>query len=321
MRQSGDARARADAYKMAGAWRRSQHVHGNGASSNSASEWNNYQNMSEMETEEGPTDPVEETSPARSTSAAPTQAQTEVIGTPPHSSETAPVMTSSPVITSRDSEPDPVEGNREGDLRDMEGESDEMDEKFPIGNDVLVLQEIGITPGTMSPPPEASQDAKEGLGEVGLIVPTVERCETPTDSLPVDSPSQLRASLKRKQLSPPEENEATADWENAVKRHRSCTPERIPFSRLPGRMPYGLTPPPEEAASGAAGPGAEGPLDPLREEGLTDSPTAPSEEDRPSGPPRGDGPAEPTPVPGALDSPKEEEPVKLSKDDGSSENP
>ncbi len=73
--------------------------------------WNNHQIMSEMETEEGPTDPtdpVEEMSPARSTTADPTWAKTEVMDTPPYSSEIAPVMTSSPVIASGDSVPDPV---------------------------------------------------------------------------------------------------------------------------------------------------------------------------------------------------------------------
>ncbi len=140
--------------------------------------------MSEMETEEGPadpTDPVEETSLAHDTSADPTQVPADMIGTPPHPSEPAPVTTSSPVITSRDSEPGPVKGKQEGDLQDMKAESDEMDEKFPLGNEMLEPQEIGITSGAASPPPEVGKDVKEGSEEVGLSISAVERCETLTD--------------------------------------------------------------------------------------------------------------------------------------------
>ncbi len=149
----------------------------------------------------------------------------------------------------------------------MEAESDKVDEKPLIGNESLELQEIGTTPEMKGPLPEASQDTKEESGEAVLIIPTVssgDRCETSMNSLLVDSPSRLRASPKRKQLSPPEGDEAGADREKAVKRHRGSISDRIPFPRLPGRMPYGLTPPPEEATVGAAGPGGDGLWSPRR---------------------------------------------------------
>ncbi len=112
----------------------------------------------------------------------------------------------------------------------------------------------------------------------------------------MDSPSRLTASLKRKQLSPPEESEATADQENAVKRHRGSTPERIPFARLPGRVPYWLPSPTEETASGATGSEGDRSMEPLKEEVPVDSPIAPSDEDKPSESPRGDETTEPTPI-------------------------
>ncbi len=96
--------------------------------------------MSNIEREEGPTDPtdpVEETSPTCSTSAGLTPAQIEGMGTPPRSSEPAPVMTSSPVVTPRDSEPGPDVGNREGDPKDMEAVSGRTKEQLPLENEVL----------------------------------------------------------------------------------------------------------------------------------------------------------------------------------------
>ncbi len=90
--------------------------------------------MSKMEVEDGPTDPAdlsEGTSPACSPSVDLVQVQMEMIATPPQSSETAPVMTSSPVIMPRDSTPDPIEENQDSDPQEMEAESDEIMRSFP----------------------------------------------------------------------------------------------------------------------------------------------------------------------------------------------
>ncbi len=226
MRQSEDARARADAYKTAGTSRRGQNVHRNGASNNSTNKRNNCPSMSAMEVEKGPTDPtdpVEETSLARSTNADPTQAQMEAMDTPPYLSEMAPTMTSAP---------DSVEGNREGDLQDMEAKSGEVDGKLPIGNEALEPQETETTPKTENSLPKGTQDVEKESGEVGLIVPAVLNGDWCVFFL-VDSPSRERASPKRKQLSPPEGDEATTDQENAFKRHRGSISDRISFPRLP----------------------------------------------------------------------------------------
>ncbi len=170
----------------------------------------------------------------------------EVIGTPPRSVEPAPIGTSSPVVTSRDSGSGPNEGNQESDPQDMEAESDEVEEQFSLANEVLVA-----TPAMTSSPPETEPGTREGSGEVEQTVSTTERCVTPTDLLSVDSPSCPRTSPKRKQLSPPEGSEVAADWENAVQRHLGSTPEHTSFSRLPGRRPYWSPPLAKETGLGA----------------------------------------------------------------------
>ena len=288
--------------------------------------------MSEMETEEGPmdpTDPVEETPSARSTSADPTQAPIEVIDTPHHSSEPAP----------GDSEPGPDEGNRPGDPQDMEAESDGTDEKLPLGNEELEPWDREVTPEKVTPPSEAGKDTREGSEEVGPTVSAAERCVTPTDLLLIDSPSRPRPSPKRKQLSPPEGSKAATEWENTVKQHCGSTPERTPSSRLPGRMPYGLPPATKETASGVAESEGDGSMEPLQEEVPVDSPIMLQDENKPLGPLRGDevteftptalsgedkpagplrnGPTGYDPIMEALDLFREDEPVRPLGEEGS----
>ncbi len=219
-----------------------------------------------------PTDPVEETLPAHSTSAYSIEMPAEIIDTPTHSGELAPIGTSSPIVTSGDGGSDLNEGNQKDDLQNMEAESDEV-EKFSLVNEVLEPRGTETTPVKTTSPPEAEPDIKEGSGLAGQIVPTTERCVTPTNLLSTDSPSRPRTSPKR---NPPEGSEAATDWESAVKRHCSSTPEHTPFSRLPGRMPYWTPSLAEEVESGAAGGGGdESPM--LRGEGPAASPMAPED--------------------------------------------
>ncbi len=224
-------------------------------------------------------------------------------------------------------EPGPDEENREGDPQDMEAEPDGADEKSSLGDEVLEPRGMEATPTMASPPPETDKDAREGSEEVGLTVSATERCGTLTDLLSLDSPSWLRTSPKRKQLSPPEGSEVAADRENAVKRHRGSTPEQTPFSRLPSRMPYWSPPLTDKTGLGATGEEGDESMEPREEEEPTDSSTAPEDESEPSETPSGDelkeptltapsdgdgisGPLRdgPTPVGGALDPPERRNP-------------
>ncbi len=194
---------------------------------------------------------------AHSTSADSIEMPAEIIGTPPLSGNPAPIGTSSPIITSGGSGFDPNEGNRRNDLQDMEGESDEAEEKFSVVNEALGSWGMDATPAVTSSPPETKPDTKEGSGMIGQTVPTTERCVTPMGLLSADSSSRPRTSPKRKLLYSPEGRKIATGWENAVKRHLGSMPEHTPFSRLPGRMPYGMLSLAEEEGLGAAGEGGD----------------------------------------------------------------
>ena len=79
---------------------------------------------------------------------------------------------------------------------------------------------------------------------------------TPTGLLSaMGSPSRLRTSPKRKQLSSPEGSEIAAGLVSAVKRHCGSTSEYASSPQLPGRMPYGATSCTDERDPGAVGEG------------------------------------------------------------------
>ncbi len=149
----------------------------------------------------------------------------------------------------------------------MVADSDEAEEKFSLAKEVLEPWVLDAIPAVTSLPPEIKPDTKEGAAVAEYTVPTPERCVTQTGLLSAAaSPSRPRTSPKRKQLSSPAGSEVIDGWENAVKRHRGSMPESIPYSRLPGRMPYGTPCLAEEEGPGAAGEGRnESPIQ--REEG------------------------------------------------------
>ncbi len=108
-----------------------------------------------MEIDEGltePTDPVEETSPVQSTSADPIETSTEIIGTPPRSGEPTPIGTSSPIVMAGDGGSASNKGTQKDDLRDMEAESDEAEEKFSLAKEVLEPRGMEATPAVTSAP-------------------------------------------------------------------------------------------------------------------------------------------------------------------------
>ncbi len=207
-----------------------------------------------MEIDEGPTHPtdfVEETSPAHSTSADLIKTPAEIMGTPPHSGEPAPIGTSSPIAVSGDGGFDPNERSPINNLQDVEADSDEAEERFSLAEEVLEPREIDATPAVTSSPPAVKPDVEEGAGVADYTAPTPEGCVTPMGLLSAaGSPSRPRTSPKRKQLSSPEGSEIAAGWVNTVKRHSGSVPEHASNFRFPGRMPYGASSPARKVEPG-----------------------------------------------------------------------
>ncbi len=92
----------------------------------------------------------------------------------------------------------------------------------------VVPRETEATPATPSPSPGATPETEERAPVVEHRAPTPEGYATPTGSLSTTgSPTRLRASPKRKQLSSPDGSEIAAGLVSAVKRHCGSTSEPI----------------------------------------------------------------------------------------------
>ncbi len=123
-----------------------------------------------MEIDEGPTSPtdlVEETLPAHSTSAKSIETPAEVIGTLPCSGEPALIGTSSPITVPGDGRLAPNERSQEDNLQSMEADPDEAEEKFSLAKEVLEPQGMDATPTVTSSPPEIKLDTEERERESG----------------------------------------------------------------------------------------------------------------------------------------------------------
>ncbi len=105
----------------------------------------------------------------------------------------------------------------------------------------VVPRETEATSTTPSPSPGATPETKERAPVVGHRAPTPEGYATPTGSLSAtESPTRLRTSPKRKQLSSPDGSEIAAGLVSVVKRHCGSASEPIPCAQLTGQTPSGL---------------------------------------------------------------------------------
>ncbi len=88
-----------------------------------------------------------------------------------------------------------------------------------------------VTSNTKDTLPSVAHEMKESgdATPVSRAVPNGSRCETSTNSYQVNSPSQLIASPKRKQFSPPEGEVTAMEPVTMVKQHCGTTPEEIAY--------------------------------------------------------------------------------------------
>ncbi len=154
-----------------------------------------------------------------------------------------------------------------------------------------------VTSNTKDTLPSVAHEMKESgdATPVSRAVPNGSRCETSTNSYQVNSPSQLIASPKRKQFSPPEGEVTAMEPVTMVKQHCGTTPEEIaypPTLTQSDALWPGFTA--RRSRSGSHPAWGDGSLEPPKEDGLTESP-------------KEDGP---------IESPKEDEPLESPKEDG-----
>ncbi len=197
-----------------------------------------------MEVDEEPrdsTDPVGDASPAQGNPDPETKAGTTFPAgenTPPN-----PNGTGCPIIVLPEDGSGPDGESKETCSQcDQVGDTGAEEESVPVG-DIVDPREMDTAPATTPPSPVALAEAEEKIPIAEYHAPTPEGYVTPTGVLSATgSPTRPRASPKRKQLSSLEESELAAGLACAVKRHCGSTPELVPSSRLPGHMPYGLSP-------------------------------------------------------------------------------
>ncbi len=105
---------------------------------------------------------------------------------------------------------------------------------------IVVPRETEATPATTSPSPGVTPETEEKAPVAEDRASTPEGYVTLSRLLSATgSPTRLRASLKRKQLSSPDGSEIAAGLVSTVKRHCGSASEPIHGGRLLGRMPYG----------------------------------------------------------------------------------
>ncbi len=191
-----------------------------------------------MEVDEEPidsTDPVEDILPVHSP-----EAELKEVPAAGESGLPCPGRASSSIVVPQENGCDLNEGSQKDGLQ-----SEQVDEAGAEGGpsfrgETLEPREMDTTPTVTPPSPKAALEMEERANVAEYLAPTPEGCVTPTALLSATgSPTQPRASPKRKQLSSPEGSEIADGLVSAVKRHCRSASETAPSSRLPGRMPYG----------------------------------------------------------------------------------
>ncbi len=186
-------------------------------------------------------DPVGDASPAQSNP----DPETETGKTLPARENTSPHPngTGCPIVVLPEDGSSPDRKSKENCSRcDQVGETRTEEESVPV-EDIVDPREMDTAPAATHPSPVSLAEAGEKILIAEYHAPTPEGYVTPTAVLSATgSPTRPIASPKRKQLSSPEESEIAAGLACAVKQHCRSTPELVPSPRLPGRMPYGLSP-------------------------------------------------------------------------------
>ncbi len=182
-----------------------------------------------MEVNEGPidpTDPVEDLSPVHNAGAESEETPAAGMNTPPRSDGTAPNDTSLPSEVPGRHGCDLNGESQKDSLRSEEINADEAEERFSLAEKAPGPQEMDATPAITPPLIDEKPGMEERARVAEYIAPTPERYVTPNGLLSTTgSPSQPRASPKRKQLSSPEGSEIAAGLVSVVKRHCSSMSE------------------------------------------------------------------------------------------------